>query len=82
MFSDECICTIFGNIEQIFQFASTFLKDLEKNVRTDDPHRSEIGNCFLDFVSELNHRLLVFIRCFLPKFHHLNCLLQVIKGLQ
>lgn len=52
MFSDECICTIFGNIEQIFQFASTFLKDLEKNVSTDDPHRSEIGNCFLDFETE------------------------------
>lgn len=51
MFSSERISTIFGNIEQIYQFASTFLKDLERCINAQEMSASEIGNCILSHES-------------------------------
>lgn len=50
MFSAERIYTIFGNIEQIYLFASTFLKDLERCIDVKEMSASEIGNCILSHV--------------------------------
>uniref|UniRef100_A0A1B6CGV1 Spermatogenesis-associated protein 13 n=1 Tax=Clastoptera arizonana TaxID=38151 RepID=A0A1B6CGV1_9HEMI len=47
MFSDEQIETIFGNLEQLLDFQSLFLEDLERNVDWDAPHRSCVGDTFL-----------------------------------
>ncbi|XP_075210885.1 rho guanine nucleotide exchange factor 3 [Lycorma delicatula] len=47
MFSEEQITTIFGNLEQLLQFQSEFLEDLEKCVEWDAPHKSCIGDTFL-----------------------------------
>ncbi|XP_049771951.1 spermatogenesis-associated protein 13 [Schistocerca cancellata] len=47
MFSPEQINTIFGNLEELLQFQSNFLEDLEQCVDWDAPHRSCIGECFL-----------------------------------
>ncbi|KDQ95466.1 Spermatogenesis-associated protein 13 [Zootermopsis nevadensis] len=47
MFSSQQIDTIFGNLEELLQFQSTFLQDLESCVEWDAPHRSCIGECFL-----------------------------------
>jgi len=51
MFSPQQIDTIFGNLEELLQFQSTFLQDLESHVEWDAPHRSCIGECFLAHVS-------------------------------
>lgn len=51
MFSAEKIVTIFGNIEEIYQFAKAFFDDLEKHVRHHQPEMSELGSCFLRHVS-------------------------------
>ncbi|KAM4797147.1 spermatogenesis-associated protein 13 isoform 2-T2 [Rhinophrynus dorsalis] len=48
MFTEAQLNTIFGNIEDIYKFQKKFLKDLEKQHNKDEPHLSEIGNCFLD----------------------------------
>ncbi|GFG36450.1 hypothetical protein Cfor_11474, partial [Coptotermes formosanus] len=47
MFSPQQIDTIFGNLEELLHFQSTFLQDLESHVQWDAPHRSCIGECFL-----------------------------------
>ncbi|XP_066555049.1 uncharacterized protein spata13 isoform X3 [Amia ocellicauda] len=47
MFNDIQLRTIFGNIEDIYRFQRKFLKDLEKQYNKEEPHRSEIGSCFL-----------------------------------
>ncbi|XP_062841656.1 spermatogenesis-associated protein 13 [Trichomycterus rosablanca] len=47
MFTDTQLRTIFSNIEAIYKFQRTFLKDLEKNYDKENPHLSEIGACFL-----------------------------------
>ncbi|XP_078694452.1 uncharacterized protein LOC144923635 isoform X3 [Branchiostoma floridae x Branchiostoma belcheri] len=47
MFSCETIKTVFGNIEQIYEFQTGFLKTLEHSSRQDLPHLSEVGKCFL-----------------------------------
>ncbi|XP_023233884.1 spermatogenesis-associated protein 13-like isoform X3 [Centruroides sculpturatus] len=52
MFSDECIATIFGNIEEIYHFQSGFLKHLESCIDMERPHLSQIGNCFLKHKDE------------------------------
>jgi hypothetical protein len=54
MFSSQQIDTIFGNLEELLQFQSTFLQDLESRVEWDAPHRSCIGECFLAHVSLLD----------------------------
>ncbi|XP_073686544.1 spermatogenesis-associated protein 13 [Garra rufa] len=47
MFTDAQLKTIFSNIEDIYRFQRTFLKDLEKKYSPENPHLSEIGSCFL-----------------------------------
>ncbi|XP_078268659.1 rho guanine nucleotide exchange factor 9 isoform X1 [Rhinoraja longicauda] len=48
MFSDEQLKVIFGNIEDIYRFQMSFVRDLEKQYNKEDPHMSEIGPCFLE----------------------------------
>ncbi|XP_030625780.1 spermatogenesis-associated protein 13 [Chanos chanos] len=47
MFTEAQLKTIFSNIEEIYKFQRTFVKDLEKKYNKDQPHLSEIGSCFL-----------------------------------
>ncbi|XP_063285794.1 spermatogenesis-associated protein 13 isoform X2 [Pelobates fuscus] len=48
MFTEAQLKTIFGNIEDIYKFQKTFLKDLEKQYNKEESHLSEIGDCFLE----------------------------------
>ncbi|XP_028840746.1 rho guanine nucleotide exchange factor 9 isoform X3 [Denticeps clupeoides] len=48
MFNEDQLKVIFGNIEDIYRFQLGFVRDLEKQFNTDDPHLSEIGPCFLE----------------------------------
>ncbi|XP_031442819.1 rho guanine nucleotide exchange factor 9b isoform X3 [Clupea harengus] len=48
MFNDDQLRVIFGNIEEMYRFQMGFVRDLEKQYNTDDPHLSEIGPCFLE----------------------------------
>ncbi|XP_046872937.1 uncharacterized protein LOC124464866 isoform X5 [Hypomesus transpacificus] len=48
MFNDDQLKVIFGNIEDIYRFQMGFVRDLEKQYNTEDPHLSEIGPCFLE----------------------------------
>ncbi|XP_066585015.1 uncharacterized protein RhoGEF3 isoform X2 [Prorops nasuta] len=50
MFSEEQIETIFINLEELLDFQSEFLKDLESRIDWSAPYKSCIGECFL------NHR--------------------------
>ncbi|XP_077514740.1 rho guanine nucleotide exchange factor 3 isoform X2 [Amblyomma americanum] len=47
MFSEERRATIFGNIEQLYEFQNGFLKHLESAVDWEQPHLSQIGRVFL-----------------------------------
>ncbi|XP_044730841.1 uncharacterized protein LOC123293913 [Chrysoperla carnea] len=47
MFSEEQIQTIFINLEELLEFQTEFLNDLESCIDWDAPHRSCIGDCFL-----------------------------------
>ena len=51
MFPEDRLRTIFGNIEDIYMFSATFLSDLEKNVKQQAPHLSELGQVFIRYVS-------------------------------
>lgn len=51
MFNDDQLKVIFGNIEDIYRFQMGFVRDLEKQYNTEEPHLSEIGPCFLEHVS-------------------------------
>ncbi|XP_053312390.1 spermatogenesis-associated protein 13 isoform X2 [Spea bombifrons] len=48
MFTEAQLKTIFGNIEDIYKFQKTFLKDLERQYNKEESHLSEIGGCFLE----------------------------------
>ncbi|XP_025268401.1 uncharacterized protein LOC105252011 isoform X2 [Camponotus floridanus] len=50
MFTEEQIETIFINLEELLDFQSEFLKDLEACIDWNAPHKSCVGECFL------NHR--------------------------
>lgn len=47
MFTDEQIQTIFINLEELLEFQTEFLNDLEMGVDWEAPHRSCVGDCFL-----------------------------------
>ncbi|XP_036376566.1 spermatogenesis-associated protein 13 [Megalops cyprinoides] len=47
MFTPPQLSTIFSNIEEIYRFQRRFLKELEKKYNKEEPHKSEIGCCFL-----------------------------------
>ncbi|KAG5320378.1 SPT13 protein, partial [Pseudoatta argentina] len=50
MFTEEQIETIFINLEELLDFQSEFLKDLEDRIDWNAPYKSCVGECFL------NHR--------------------------
>lgn len=54
MFTEDCIATIFGNIESIYNFQSQFLKHLLICFDADKPYLSQIGNCFLEHKQQFN----------------------------
>ncbi|XP_043497685.1 spermatogenesis-associated protein 13 isoform X3 [Polistes fuscatus] len=47
MFNEEQIETIFINIEELLDFQSEFLKDLESRIDWNSPYKSCVGECFL-----------------------------------
>lgn len=47
MFDNARISTIFGNIEDLYQFQYKFLEQLEKCIDENNLSQSKIGNCFL-----------------------------------
>ncbi|XP_020285856.1 spermatogenesis-associated protein 13 isoform X3 [Pseudomyrmex gracilis] len=47
MFTEEQIETIFINLEELLDFQSEFLKDLETRIDWNAPHKSCVGECFL-----------------------------------
>lgn len=56
MFTEEQLKTIFGNIEDIYRCQKKFVKALEKKFNKDHPHLSEVGSCFLEYVSKFDLR--------------------------
>ncbi|KAL1440893.1 hypothetical protein MTO96_009064 [Rhipicephalus appendiculatus] len=52
MFSEERRATIFGNIEQLYEFQNSFLKHLESSIDWEQPHLSQIGGVFLEHKQE------------------------------
>lgn len=53
MFTPQQIHAIFGNLEELLEFQSCFLEELESRVDTEAPHRSCMGDVFLRHVSFL-----------------------------
>lgn len=51
MFTEEQIETIFINLEELLDFQSEFLKDLEDRIDWNAPYKSCVGECFLNHVS-------------------------------
>lgn len=51
MFTESQIETIFINLEELLDFQSEFLKDLEACIDWNSPHKSCLGECFLSHVS-------------------------------
>lgn len=64
MFTDEQLCTIFGNIEDIYWFQKKFLKCLEKRFNKEKPHLSEIGSCFVEHVRKCKYISIYFNKYF------------------
>lgn len=60
MFNEEQIETIFINIEELLDFQSEFLKDLESRIDWNSPHKSCVGECFLKHVSKQSGHLISF----------------------
>lgn len=63
MFNDDQLKVIFGNIEDIYRFQMGFVRDLEKQYNTEEPHLSEIGPCFLEHVSGTRLAYFHIIQC-------------------
>jgi len=51
MFTQEKLATIFGNLEEIYEFHKKFLTDLENCIQWDNLPASRIGDCFIQHVS-------------------------------
>lgn len=51
MFTDDQIETIFINLEDLLEFQTEFLKDLEARIDWNAPHKSCVAECFLIHVS-------------------------------
>ena len=56
MFTEEKISVIFGNIEEIFKFSTQFLETLESAYCKEQPQQSELGKCFLKYVSVFKNK--------------------------
>lgn len=56
MFTEEQIETIFINLEELLDFQSEFLKDLEGRIDWSFPYKSCVGECFLKNVSKRVYR--------------------------
>lgn len=52
MFNEVQIETIFINLEDLLDFQSKFLKDLESSIDWNAPYKSCVGECFLNHVRE------------------------------
>lgn len=63
MFTEEQIETIFINLEELLDFQSEFLKDLEACIDWNAPHKSCVGECFLNHVSSI---IELIFSCFFP----------------
>lgn len=50
MFNEGQIETIFINLEELLDFQSEFLKDLESRIDWNAPYKSCVGECFLNHV--------------------------------
>lgn len=50
MFTEEQIETIFINLEELLDFQSEFLKELETRIDWSAPYKSCVGECFLNHV--------------------------------
>ncbi|GFR61313.1 rho guanine nucleotide exchange factor 4 [Elysia marginata] len=50
MFPVEKVKTIFSNIEDIYEFATELLAQLEESLNPEQPHLSELGRCFLNSI--------------------------------
>nr|KAG5708226.1 hypothetical protein BaRGS_021160 [Batillaria attramentaria] len=48
MFPIEKVTVIFSNIEEIFDFATKLLSELQASVNKEQPHLTEFGQCFLN----------------------------------
>lgn len=48
MFDETRITTIFGNIEELYEFQSKFLTEIEQCVMWENLSQSQIGQCFLN----------------------------------
>lgn len=74
MFNEDQVKVIFGNIEDIYRFQMGFVRDLEKQYNTEEPHLSEIGPCFLEHVSTPRSGQQCNVLCFHNAQIHLNML--------
>lgn len=50
MFPVEKVSVIFSNIEEIYDFATNLLSELQATLNQAQPHLTEFGKCFLNKV--------------------------------
>lgn len=77
MFPSEKVNIIFGNIEEIYEFATKLYSDLEKVVNTEQPHLTEFGHCFLDKVRPVLHFIALYITKDILKINFLGSIFAV-----
>lgn len=61
MFNEGQIETIFINLEELLDFQSEFLKDLESRIDWNAPYKSCVGECFLNHVRNPKKRSCVLV---------------------